>query len=496
MNIRDIGDAQVFPGTQVPHDDPRYPTLVRGFNQRWIGRPRSVDVCGDTAQVVQAVQRALDAGQRITVRSGGHCYEDFVSDNDDGVILDLSPMRAVSRDRATSWYGVEAGATLWDVYSQLYKEYGVTIPGGSCYSVGAGGHITGGGYGLLSRKHGLTVDYLHAVEVVHVNADYRVETITVSRDSSDPAERDLWWAHLGGGGGNFGVVTRFWFRDPPQAPSHASLLNIAWNWSDLDQEAFTQLVTNYGQFLEANSAVGSSYTGLFSLLHLTNQAAQQIVLTAQYVGEEPHRLDDFARAVGQTLPQHVRQVVPVGYHHFVVPTTTVQRMPWLLATQALNGSGAPRRGKYKSAYMIKAFPERQIAVMWQFLNEVGYANPQALLQVDSYGCQVNAIAPAATALPQRTSVMKLQYQTYWTDPSEDAEHLRWIRDFYTAMYGERGPVPDGIVDGCYVNYPDGDLLNWQYLYYKENYPRLQAAKARWDPHNVFHHQQSIERPQP
>jgi FAD/FMN-containing dehydrogenase len=107
---------------------------------------------------------------------------------------------------------------------------------------------------------------------------------------------------------------------------------------------------------------------------------------------------------------------------------------------------------------------------------------------------VNAVKPASTAIPQRSSIMKLQYQTYWTDPSDDAVNLAWIRGFYAAMYGERGPVPDGTVDGCYVNYPDADLKDWPSLYYKDNYSRLQRVKGQWDPHNVFNHRQSIEPP--
>jgi hypothetical protein len=122
------------------------------------------------------------------------------------------------------------------------------------------------------------------------------------------------------------------------------------------------------------------------------------------------------------------------------------------------------------------------------------ANPQALLQVDSYGCRINAVDPAATAVPQRSSILKLQYQTYWTEPAQDKVNLDWINDFYAEMYGPRGPRPDGVVDGCYVNYCDSDLVDWQHLYYKDNYPRLQRAKKEWDPHNVFHHGQSIELP--
>ncbi len=90
--------------------------------------------------------------------------------------------------------------------------------------------------------------------------------------------------------------------------------------------------------------------------------------------------------------------------------------------------------------------------------------------------------------------MKLQYQTYWQNETDDAVNLGWYSDFYGEMYGPRGPRPDGRLDGCYVNYPDADLVDWQTLYYKDNYPRLQEAKARWDPLDVFNHKQSIELP--
>jgi FAD/FMN-containing dehydrogenase len=488
------GYGEVFPGARVGRGHHRYSTLVRGFNLRWVGRPRYVELCGDTAQVLRAVRHALDRGLRITVRGGGHCYEDFVSGNDGGVIVDLSPMNAVYRDHTTGRYAVEGGATLWDVYTRLYREYGVTIPGGSCYSVGVGGHVTGGGYGLLSRKHGLTVDFLHAVEVVHVSGDGDVRATTVSRDSTSPDERDLLWAHCGGGGGNFGIVTRFWFDNLPAAPSHAWLLNHAWNWSDIDQRQFHRLVRRYGQFLEENSAVGSPYDGLFSLLHLSQRAHEQIGLTAQYVGDQPALLEEFGRYLADGLPDPVPQVATLGYHRPALRSTGVQRLPWLYATQTLNGSGPNQRGKYKSAYMVRAFPDDQIETAWRHLGERRFPNPQALLQVDSYGCQVNAVDPAATPVAQRSSVMKLQYQTYWTSEAETEPNLAWIRRFYTAMYGEAGPVPNGTVDGCYVNYPDSDLHNWELLYYKDNYARLQSVKKRWDPNDIFHHRQSVRLP--
>jgi hypothetical protein len=169
-------------------------------------------------------------------------------------------------------------------------------------------------------------------------------------------------------------------------------------------------------------------------------------------------------------------------------------MPWIEATQTLNGSGANQRGKYKSAYMTKPFPDDQIGAIWSVLSDPSYKNTQALLQVDSYGGAVNAVTPGATAVAQRSSILKLQYQTYWTSPEDDDVNLRWIRNFYRAVYASTGGVPiaDGpVTDGCFVNYCDTDLVDWPTLYYKGGYQRLVAAKRAWDPLNVFHHAQSI-----
>ena len=482
----------VYPGGRVDPADSRYQTLIRGFNLRWVGSPGYIQICGDTSQVVSAVQEAVRANLRITVRSGGHCYENFAVGNHGGVIVDMAPMNHVYFDDAMQAYCIEAGCTLWNVYWNLYKEYGVVLPGGSCYSVGAGGHITGGGYGLLSRKHGLTVDWLTAVEIVVVDKNGHASAVIARDDSPDEDNRRLLWANQGGGGGNFGIVTRFFFRKLPLAPPEAYIANLAWNWSDMTQPQFTTLVQRYGQFLQKHSDPGSSFDGLFALLHLTHKAASQIVLTVQYVGDRPELLSEFIQFINgdEQTGRIVPQTHAIGRHYFPQRTNDIQRMPWLYATQNFDGSGPNQRGKYKSAYMTQPFPDAQIATMWQYLTD-GFTNPQALLQVDSYGCRINAVAPGATAVPQRSSIMKLQYQTYWTTEEETAENLKWMSDFYIAMYGPDGPVPDGTMDGCYVNYPDSDLKNWSYLYYLGNYPELQAVKARWDPNNVFNHDQSV-----
>jgi len=479
-----------FPGATIGREDERYETMIRGFNLRWVASPDRVQLCGDADQVLATVQRACDEGKRITVRSGGHCYEDFVCDNDGGVLIDLSPMNEVCREGNTNLFCVGGGATLWNVYNALYRDYGVTLPAGSCYAVGAGGHFTGGGYGLLSRLHGLTSDYLAAVELVRVDSQGKAQLVKVGRDSSSEEEKEIFWGHTGGGGGNFGIVTRFWFEEPPTAPKMVWLASLAWNWKDLSEADFAGLVQRYGDWHVANSDPDSRFAPLFGLLHLNQMANEnsQIVLTVQVAEDNEALLREF---VGD---------VAGGLHPASGEPRSIQ---WLFATQLLDGMNPNEWGKYKSAYMNQGFPPHQIEAMWKHLREKpNEAAAQALLQVDSYGCRVNSVAPDATAVAQRSSVMKLQYQTYWNNETEkdrpkdmakaEEQNLVWIRSFYEDMYGADGPVPDGTMDGCFVNYPDVDLKDWQYLYYKDNYPRLQQAKSFSDPLDVFHHQQSIE----
>lgn len=482
--------------SRVGPDDPRYATLVRGFNLRWAGKPAFVQVCANRGDVVAAVQEAVDSHKRITVQSGGHCYENFAVGNDGGVIIDMAGLNRVHYDAGLHAYSIEAGCTNWNIYWNLYKQFGLTLPAGSCYSVGAGGHICGGGYGLLSRKFGLTVDWLWGVEIVVVDKAGKASAVIVTADSKSEDERALLWANQGGGGGNFGIITRYLFRELPQAPSDAWIANFAWNWSAMTEEQFATLVRRYGEFMQQNSAPGSPFDGLFALLHLTNVAAKQITLTVQYAGDRKHSLNNFLEHVSgdEKTGSVVAQVHPVGRNFLPLSTTDVTHLPWLYATQTLDGSGANQRGKYKSAYMIKPFPEKQIATMWKWLYTKNFDNPQALLQVDSYGCAINAVAPDATAVAQRSSIMKLQYQTYWWPESETQQNLDWIRGFYDEMYGPDGPQPDGTMDGCYVNYPDSDLKDWAHLYYLGNYPRLQQVKAAWDPNDVFNHAQSIRLP--
>jgi FAD/FMN-containing dehydrogenase len=147
------------------------------------------------------------------------------------------------------------------------------IPLGEYPEIGMGGHVVGGAFGFLFRQLGLAADYLYAVEVVTVDEAGRASSLVATREASDQ-HRDLWWAHTGGGGGSFGVVTRHWFRSPgasgedpskllPRAPESITTFKAEWNWSEVDQPSFLRLLRNHGTWCERNSDADSPYASLY-----------------------------------------------------------------------------------------------------------------------------------------------------------------------------------------------------------------------------------------
>lgn len=504
--------------------DARYPDLVRGMNQRWSSRPEAVRLVGTTEQVVHAVQRAADGGKRVSVRAGGHCYEDFVDHAGTDVVIDTSGMRAVRFDAGRSAFVVEAGATLLDVYEELYKKWGVTVPAGLCYSVGAGGHVCGGGWGLLCRRHGLVVDHLYAVEVVVLDERGKARAVVATREEADP-DRELWWAHTGGGGGSFGVVTRYWFRSPsatgddpsgllPRPPAEVFLSAVSWPWEKMTQDAFRTLVGNFGAWHLAHAEPGDPASGLFANLGLNHRSAGEISLLTQVDATVPDArrlldsfLSDITAGVDVPTGPVLRQV---GEHGPMPEFVEPRRLPWLQATRYLGTTNSvlvdpTLRGDQKSAYMRGNIPRHQTDRMYRHLTRAGFDNPSAMILLSSYGGEVNSPAPSATATVHRDSAFKLLYQTYWHDPADDGPNTGWLRDLYEDVYAETGgvPVSNEVTDGCYIGYPDIDLgdarhnrsgVPWSTLYFGDNHTRLQQVKAAYDPGDFFRHGQSVRLP--
>ncbi|MCI4061242.1 FAD-binding oxidoreductase [Micromonospora sp. R77] len=492
----------------VTPDDPRYENLLDAYNHRFVTRPEVIRVPTTTEQVVDAVQAAVTAGKRIVVRSGGHCFENFSALPDTQVLLDLSQLDDISYDERFHAVSIGGGAKLGHVYRALFARWGVTVPAGTCFEVGVGGHFSAGGYGHLSRRDGLVVDHLYAVEVVVVDDTGRARAVVATREPDDP-HHDLWWAHTGAGGGSFGVVTRYWMRSPdavshepeavlPKAPARVRRRDVMWSWETMTEAALTTLLRNYCTWYERNSAPDSPYAHMWTNLIVMHRSAPMFVLTA-VIDEAVPDSDKLLDA----------QLEAMSAGSGVQPSMTVdQVMPWMSEWMPSYSWPNDPKGRYKNkaAYLRRGLTDRQLAAVWRHLTRDDYANPSACILLTGFGGRVGAVAPDATAMPQRDSILKLMCSAgMWQDAAEDDVHIGWVREFYRDLFAQTGGVPvcDDRTDGSYIGYPDVDLadpawntsgVSWQELYYKGNYPRLQAVKRRYDPGDVFRHGLSVELP--
>ncbi|MFD3724754.1 FAD-binding oxidoreductase [Streptomyces sp. NPDC058671] len=485
-------------------DDPRYAELTtRGYNGRFTGSPDVVHLVGSAEQVVRAVEEAARGRRRVAVRSGGHCFENLVDDPAVRVLIDVSEMTEVSYDPRRRVFAVEAGATLGRVYRTLYLGWGVTLPGGGCPAVGVGGHVAGGGYGALSRRYGLVVDHLHGVEVVVTDPAGRARLVTATRDSTG-AERDLWWAHTGGGGGNFGVVTRYLFRTPgaaggpaellPRPPGATRSMSLGWRWQDLDRAAFTRLLRAHGDWHHRHIGSDSPYGELSSGLTLGHRANGLITVDAALDAAHPRAgelLDAFAAGLTGAA----------GAPHTSTSTTT----PWLKSV--LGGVQWPggARFKSKSTLLRKPWDDRQIGVLHDHLSRGGAEFATAAVYLTFLGGRINDVPSEATAMPHRDCLFSAVHEALWGEEEQTGRQLAWVRDLYRELHADTGgvPVPNDANSGAYVNYPDNDLANprlntsgvpWSTLYHRDLYARLRRVKERWDPLDLFHHALSVRPP--
>jgi FAD/FMN-containing dehydrogenase len=408
-------------------------------------RPLAVVQPLDAGDVGAVVRWAAAHDVRIVAKSGGHSYGGYSTTT--GVVVDLSRLHGVSvgGGRAT----VAAGARLGDVYQALGSR-GVAIPAGTCPSVGIGGHVLGGGFGLASRAWGLASDNLVSCQVV--TADGRV----LVADAHHHA--DLFWACRGGGGGNFGIATRFVFRTHPV--THGAYFVATWPWAQVEQvvgrflawaahqpDALGSLcrlaagpggptVQVFGQFLGTESALEQALASLTpAATHLVTGTASWLDLVRRWAG-----------CLGHTLPQCAKP----GTQPFVGASDYLARVP-----------------KPAELAKFKTVIERRGAA-------------SGALLIDAYGGAINRVPAAATAFVHRDQLASIQY--FAAGDGASARH--WVD-------GARAALEGAVSGQAYVNYIDPHLANWQRAYYGTNLARLRAVKKRYDPHDLFQFAQSI-----
>ena len=438
-------------GSVLSSSDAGYDEARRVHNGLIDRRPALVARCHGTADVQAAIRFGRERGLEIAVRGGAH----NVAGNatcDGGLVIDLSPMRAVHVDVRARRARAQGGAT-WGNYNGETQLHGLASTGGVVSTTGVGGLTLGGGLGWLMGKHGLAVDSLRAVELVTANGD-------IVRASAEE-HPDLFWA-VRGGGGNFGVATWLEFEVYPVGPTVTGGL-VAHPFA-----AARDVLRFYREF---TASLPDELTAFAGVLHAPDGSGTKLAAII------------VCHAGG--LEAGAKAVAPVKA--FGAPVMDViGPMPYT-AVNTLFDAGFPRGAlNYWKSNFLTGLEDKAIdTIIERFGNTPSTMN--ALLLEHFHGAATR-VGSTETAFPHRSVGYNFLTVAEWVDADATAANVRWARDTYAAMTPQ-------FAAGRYVNYLNADELaegSAVAAAFGPNRKRLQEVKRRYDPENVFHLNQNIK----
>ena len=442
-------------GRVLTPQDTTYDEARQIWNAMIDRRPAVIVQPADGGDVAPAIKLARDNALEITIRGAGHNIAGNAVCND-GLMIDFSNMKNVRVDAGKRRACAEPGATLADLDAATQK-HGLATPVGINSTTGVAGLTLGGGFGWLTRKHGMTVDNLVSLDVV--TADGR------KLRANDKDNADLFWA-LRGGGGNFGVVTEFEFALHPVGPEILAGL-IVFPFAQAKQ-----VLTRYRQFAgtapeELNVWVVLRQAPPLPFLPQNVHGKEVVVLPVFYSG---------AASAGQKLIEDLRTLGDVlGEHVGVQPYCE-----WQKAFDPLLTRGA--RNYWKS----HNFTELSDGALNAIIEYTGkLPSPQCEIFIGHIAGAANRVAPDAMAYAHRDARFVLNVHGRWDSPAEDARCIEWARAFFRAS----APYASA---GAYVNFMTEEESGRVAAAYGANFTRLVEIKKRYDPENVFHHNQNIK----
>ena len=427
-----------------PGDD-GYDEARKVWNGMIDRRPALIARCAGVADVMAAVRFARTHGLLVSVRGGGH----NITGNavcEGGLMIDLSPMKSVRVDPLKRVARAEAGLT-WGEYNRETQAFGLASTGGVVSTTGIAGLTLGGGLGWLMGKHGLSCDNLISADLV--TADGALVTASAEQNP------DLFWG-LRGGGGNFGVVTSFEYQLHPVGPVLAGMVIHP-------MARAKEMLRFYRDFCR-----GCPDEMLAAAALMTSHEGEPVaVIIASYIGDlaEGERAMAPLRKFGTPLADTI------------APTSYVQ-------LNTLFDAAVPYGGvqRYWKSSFLDELGDQLLDIM--VARAAKMLSPMSMVLFFHMHGAAARVDRDATAFGLRRDQWDYDAISQWNDPAETAGHIRWTRDYWTAVE----PFASGEV---YVNHLDAEEATRIRAAYSGNYERLVALKNKYDPANLFRMNQNI-----
>ncbi len=440
-------------GQVLSAEDDGYDEARAVHNGMFDKRPLAILMAEQVGDVIGGVNFAREHGLDLSVRGGSHSGPGFGT-NDGGLVIDMSAMRTVHVDPRHKTARADAGAT-WGDFNYATHAFGLATTGGIISTTGISGLTLGGGIGYLSRGHGLTIDNLVSADVV--TADGKLLT------ASERENEDLFWG-LRGGGGNFGVVTSFEYRlaEVDQVFAGPLFYNL--------EDAAT-VFRMFDEFIRDAPEEFGGFPGF------------QIAPPLPFIPENRHG-DTLCLVVvhwAGPLDQAERALKPF---HDVAEIVADGSGP--LPYPALNGAFDELYPKGLRAYwkgsFLKDLPDAAIAAHVEHGSNVPEVTSTMHMYPINGAC--HRVGANDTAFAYRDATYGMVFLAGWTDPANDEERIKWLRDYYEALSPYSEP-------GGYINFMQDDDYGRIRDNYRQNYDRLVEVKRAYDPGNVFHLNQNV-----
>ncbi|MET7321951.1 FAD-binding oxidoreductase [Streptomyces sp. NPDC005549] len=463
--------AKSLDGPLIRPGDRTWKTAHQLYNTRFDTlKPSAVAYAAHPDDIRTALSYARAHHIPVAIRNGGHSYAGW-SSGDGRLIIDVSKLNRVRASAGEAVVG--GGAKLIDVYRALAAK-GVTVPAGSCPTVGVSGLTLGGGHGVVSRAYGLTCDSLTRATLI--TADGK----EITADAAG-GHKDLFWALRGAGNGNFGIVTELHFRTHP-APRAVSAY-LTWPWRKA--AAVVRAWQEWGP---------DQPDEIWSSLHLaTAPGRTPTVSVAAFslgtYGELQNAVDRLADRVGSSA-SHVslkRRTYEESMEMYAGCSSFSSdarcHLPGSVPGHSAEGALGRETYAARSDFFDRPIPAAGIKALLSHL-ATPVRGGAGSIAFTALGGAVNRVSPTATAFVHRRSRTLAQYIASWRPGTSGTAAQSWLKSTHGAMR----PYASG---AAYQNYTDPTLKDWRKAYYGDAAPRLARLKHQYDPDRVFTYPQAL-----
>lgn len=446
------GNCIGLTGKIITREDGDYNESIKAWNRAINKHPFIIVYCYTEEDVINAIKWSRENSKEIRVRSGSHSYEGY-STGDDVVVIDVSNINNINLNEEKGYVKIGGGVRNREAYEALGTK-GYAFPGGGCPTVGVPGLVLGGGWGYSARYLGLASDSLLEAEIV----DYKGEKLIVNKDEN----KDLFWAIMGSGGCNFGVIISMTLALKKKEERGSS---IYINYPNASNETILEVIVKLQELFEDLDRKMNLKTAIYN----SHEKGIGVKLTGIFYGNSIE-----AKEILKPLLEITEQI-----------EVNIEDKSILECNRWIQDSH-PDYEKYKSTgrFANKDFSKQEIEKLIEIISNPSKGFHYTAVSFYGAGGAIADVDKLSTAYYYRDAKFIVGIQSVWEDDIYADINKNWVKENFIII--------KDITEGSFVNFPFDELDNFEKEYYGENINKLREIKAKYDPFNVFDYPQAIK----